>query len=193
MKTLVRSLETGVDRQVLPVGSAVTVASGAALAVEGSHITTNAISGAGDVVLRNGARFCATDWSGFTGSVTGIGELVVARGCQGPVSAQVSVPVSFQDGVISVSAANLTQPIVRTTGKVFLRDVGRLEMAPNSGLDDIAGRRFKIAECSGVVGPADASEWTFAGKLSNVDGTFIYADGVLYARVKGGGMVLFLK
>ena len=194
VKALARSFETGGQKQVLPVGSTVAVSSGAAFAVEGSHITTNAMSGAGDVVLRNGARFCATDWSGFTGSVTGSGELVVARGCQGPISAQVSVPVSFQDGVISVSAANLTQPMVRTSGKVYLRDAMRVELSPSARLDDVSGHTYKLAECSGVIGAPDSSGLTIDSRYSAWDpapkATLRFNNGLLTLRVSSVGTVI---
>ena len=193
VKVLARSLETGSQKPVVPAGSAITVADGAVFAVEGAHVSSNAVVGAGEILLKNGARFCATDWTGFTGSVTGCGELVVARGFQGPISAQVDVPVSFQDGIVSVTSANLTQPIVKTSGKVLLRDIGRVEAAPNSGMDDIAGNWFKVAECSGVVGPADASDWTFITRFGEKKGHFKYEDGVLSVHVHGGGMVLVVE
>ena len=192
VKMLARSLETGTVGPVLPPDSAVTVDANAKLRVEGMHVVSNSVSGAGDVELATGARFCAADWSGFTGRVTGTGELVVAKGSSGPLSAQVSTPVSFEDHTLVFSRANQTTPLARTTGRVILGDTGTLALAPGSGML-FGGKVFKIAECSSYIGPADTTGWTFDPAEANLHGTFVFKDGTLLLRMRGGGTAILFR
>lgn len=144
VRTLARSLKTGTVGPVLPATSAVTVDSGATLRVDGVHVVSNSISGAGDVALTSCARFGAADWTDFTGRILGAGELVVVKGASGPLAAaSVAVPVSFDDNTIIFSNDNQTRPLARTSGRVMLGDTGTIAMASSS--NTLAGKTFKVA------------------------------------------------
>lgn len=192
VRTLARSLKTGTVGPVLPTGSAVTVAEGATLAVDGMHVASNALSGAGQVVLNGGARFAATDWTGFAGRVTGAGELMVAKGTTVALTAQqVSTPVSFEDSTIVLAAANLKTPIVRTSGRVILDSIGTLALADD--MSRFAGKAFKVAQGSSYVGPADTTGWTFESDEKDLYGKFQFVDGTLWLRMNGGATTILFR
>ncbi|MBR1588207.1 MAG: hypothetical protein IJ658_07770 [Kiritimatiellae bacterium] len=192
VRTLARSLKTGSMGPVLPAESAVTVDAGATFRADGMHVVSNSVSGAGYVEIATGARFGAADWSGFTGRVTGPGELVVAKGASGPLSAQVSTAVSFEDRTLVFSRANTSTPLVRTTGRVILGETGTLALASGSGML-FGGKVFKIAECSSYIGPTDTAGWTFDPAEPNLQGKFVFKDGTLWLRMKGGSTMLLFR
>lgn len=192
VRTLSRSLKTGTVGPVLPATSAVTVDSGATLRVDGVHVVSNAISGAGDVALTSCARFGAADWTDFTGRVLGAGELVVAKGASGPLAADsVAVPVSFDDNTLIFSNDNQTRPLARTSGRVMLGDTGTIAMSPSSGM--LSGKTFKVAECSSYVGPADTTGWTLSPAEENLRGKFIFENGALWLKMSGGAFVMVIR
>ena len=184
-RTLARSLKTGTVGPVLPSDSPVTVDAGATLRVEGMHVVSNSISGAGDVAIASGSRFGASDWSGFTGRVTGAGELVVEKNTSGPLSASsVSASVTFEDDTIVLSSANRAQPLVRTSGKVVLPETGAI--VADSGYGFVAGDRLMIVECGSYSGPADTKGWTFVPADDGRKGKFVFSDGVLWLEMSKG-------
>lgn len=189
VRTLARSLKTGTVGPVLPSDSAVTVDAGATFRVEGMHVVSNSVSGAGDVAIAGGSRFGASDWSGFTGRVTGDGELVVEKGACGPLSASsVSASVTFEDDTLVLSAANRAQPLVRTSGKVVLPETGTIVAAPGYGF--LGGGRFMIAECGSYSGPADTKGWTFVPADDGRKGKFVFSDGVLWLEMSKGFVMI---
>ena len=192
VKMLARSLKTGTVGPVLPPDSAVTVDAGATFRAEGMNMVSNSIAGAGDVEIAGGAQFGAADWTSFTGRVTGAGGLVVAKGSAGPLSAQVSTPVSFEDHTLVFSRANLTTPLARTSGRVILGDTGTIALAPGSGML-YGGKVFKIAECSSYIGPTDTTGWAFDPAEPNLEGTFVFKDGALWLRMRGGGTMFIFR
>ena len=190
VRALARSLKTGAVGPVLPADSAITVDSGATLRVEGMHVVSNTVSGAGDVAVAVGSRFGASDWSGFTGRVTGDGELVVRKGARGPLSAaSVTAPVSFEDDTIVLSYDNLTQPFVRTSGRVILPEKGTISAAPGSD-DVLSCGLLKIAECGSYSGPADATGWTVSPAAGSRKRRFIFKEGTLWLQMNTGFTVV---
>lgn len=193
VRALARSLDSGSVGPVLPVDSRVTVDEGASLRVEGMHIVSNAIEGAGSVLISHGARFGAADWTGFSGSVAGGGELVVAKGSVGPLeAASVSVPVSFEDNTIVLSAANRTTPLVKTANAVILPEKGVIEAEPGSE-SIFAGAKLFIAECNSYIGPSDTQGWSFSPAKVGRKGRFLHENGKLYLQMNGKGSVLIFR
>lgn len=193
VKSLARSLKSGNVGPVLPNDSVVTVDDGAVFRAEGMHVVSNSICGAGNVTVAGGSRFGSVDWSQFTGSVTGDGELVVAKGSTGPLKAKsVLVPVSFEDNTIVLSLANRETPLVQTDGKIILPESGHI--VAEAGSESIfAGSRLFIGKCSGYTGPTDTKGWTFDPAKDGRKGRFVFANGALWMQMNGGGTVMVLR
>ena len=87
--------------------------------------------------------------------------------------------------------------MIRTSGKVYLRDAMRVELAPGSGLDDVSGNTYKLAECSGVIGAPDSSGWTIDSRYSAWNqapkATLRFNNGLLTLRVSSVGMVITFR
>jgi hypothetical protein len=73
--TLSRSLETGTIGSTLPTNGAVSVSSGATLAVSGTSHAVGTLSGAGTLSVEPLSRLTVKAMSSFSGSVTGSGTL----------------------------------------------------------------------------------------------------------------------
>jgi hypothetical protein len=154
------------------------------------HVVSNSVSGAGDVAVAVGSRFGSADWSGFTGRVTGNGEIVVRKGANGPLSAASnSASVSFEDDTIVFSRANLTQPLVRTSGKVLLPERGTISAA--TGSENVLSRRLlKIAECGSYSGPVDTKGWAVGSADDSRKRKFVFSDGILWLKLDSGFALL---
>lgn len=187
----VRALRFGMDatRPVLPAGSPVTVDAGATLRAEETFHRVGALSGAGTVEIAGSASFAATNWTSFAGAVKGAGELVLEGTERVPATARVSADVRFAGIAVSPDEAGTT-PFVTTTGLVTVPATGVFKVV---GGRVAIGRAYPIA-CGGSYSyPADASGWTFEPANDSARMRFRVRDGVLYATVGGGGMVMVIR
>lgn len=197
VQALGRSLETGKVGPVIPATSPVTVAAGACLRTGiGEMHTVKSVAGAGEVNVLG--RLLVDDWSAFTGTVSGWGQLILGRnGGNVPVAAADNTAnVIFEDDVVALSAANRTTPRVRTRGQVKLPATGTLKLVDaNARAGSWFGQRLKIAECASYSGPTNTVGWTFDPAVDERDvaGKFFLQDGILYLKTRGEGTVLVFR
>ena len=188
---------TTVDDQVLSPDSPVVVDAGATLeATDGDHVAMS-VSGAGAVNILLTATFAADDWSGFTGTVSGDGALLVRKGQTVPLPiASVTADAGFEDNTVVLDRATAAIPRVRASGRVLLPDTGTLKLADASTPGAWFGKTFVIAECGSYEGPSDTTGWTFdpaaeAGKP--IQGEFKVIDGRLLLQTQGGGTAILIR
>jgi autotransporter-associated beta strand protein len=184
----VRALRFGMDatRPVLPAGSPVTVDAGATLRAEETFHRVGALSGAGTVEIAGTASFAATNWTSFAGTVKGAGELVMEGTERVPSSASVSADVRFDGIAVSADEAAAT-PFVTTTGRVTVPATGVFKVV---GGRVATGRAYPIARGGSYSYPADASGWTFEPANDAARMRFRVRNGVLYATISGGLLVI---
>lgn len=196
VQILSRTLDTGTLGPVLPAESPVTVASGATLRVEGEGHAVKSLAGAGTVEIDGVSTLQVSTWNGFTGTVTGRGALLLGDQGNGPTAATVQTTVGFADDVVALRYATAAQPLVTTTNRVVLPLRGTLKLADADATSGKwAGRVFTIATCGSYNGPATTEGWTFepSREGDEPEGRFIFADGVLRLRMKGGGTVFVVR
>jgi hypothetical protein len=104
----------------------------------------------------------------------------------------VSVPVSFEDNTIVLSAANRTTPLVKTANAVILPEKGVIEAEPGSE-SIFAGAKLFIAECNSYIGPSDTQGWSFFPAKVGRKGRFLHENGKLYLQMNGKGSVLIFR
>lgn len=188
--TLTRSLETGKAGQILSPTSPVTVSAGAKLTVSGERLRARSMAGAGEVVVDAGSTFAATSWTGFSGTVSGLGLVLIAKDGAGPAEANVSCDVELEEGTLALDYKDLDTPRVKTTGVVRFPPTGTLKLVTEGArASKWCGRLFTIAACAGYEGPATTAGWTFEPTDATLDlhGRFIFKDGVLTLKMSGGG------
>ena len=178
---------------VLPPESPVTVAAGATLVADGENHAVKSIAGAGDVTITGGSTLLAGAWTGFSGSIGGYGRLLLAAGAPVPAAATVSADVSFADDTVTLTAANAESPLVRTSGRVFLPAKGTVRLTDATSEAAWQGVSFKLAECSGYVGPATTDGWTFDPAGPQVKGKFVFVDGELRLNMSGRGIAVIVR
>ena len=193
VQVLSRSLATGSMGPVLPPESPVTVAAGATLVADGENHAVKSIAGAGDVTITGGSTLLAGAWTGFSGSIGGYGRLLLAAGAPVPAAATVSADVSFADDTVTLTAANVESPLVRTSGRVFLPAKGTVRLTDATSEAAWQGVSFKLAECSGYVGPATTDGWTFDPAGPQVKGKFVFVDGELRLNMSGRGIAVIVR
>lgn len=190
---LTRSLATGKVGQVLSPASSVTVAAGAKLTVSGEELRAKSMAGAGEVVIDAGSGFAATSWTGFTGSVSGLGRVLLAKDGTELTAANVSADVGLEGGTLALDYENLDTPRVKTTGVVRFPATGTLKLV-NAGarVGNWFGSVFTVAACGGYEGPATTAGWTFepADATLNHHGKFVFADGKLSLKMSGGVLLI---
>lgn len=184
-----------VDTPTLATNQTLAVASSALLEVGGvAHERVAAITGAGTVKIRGGATFETPDYSGFTGTVTGGGQLLVQQGQTIPlVASQIASDVGFADNTVVVSSATKTTPLVKTSGRVVLPQNGVIRLSDATSVGSFAGKRFLLAECASASFPTNLSGWVLQPSGDNSPNlAFVLTEGKLYATFNGGGtLVLF--
>ena len=184
----VRALRFGGDatKPVLPAASPVTVDAGATLRAEETFHRVASLAGAGTVEIAGSASFAAASWTGFTGAVCGLGELVLDGTERLPAAANVSADVRFAGITVSSDEA-ATEPFVTTTGRVTVPATGVLTFA---GGTVVPGRAYPIARGATYDVPTDTSGWTVSPATGTGKVRFRVRDGVLYAWVPGGMAVI---
>lgn len=187
----VRALRFGGDatKPVLPAASPVTVDAGATLRAEETFHRVASLAGAGTVEIAGSASFAAASWTGFTGAVCGLGELVLEGSERLPAAASVSANVRFAGITVTADDATATEPFVTTTGRVTVPAAGVLTFAGGTA---VPGRAYPIARGDSYDLPADTSGWTVSPATGTGKVKFRVRDGVLYAWVPGG-MALIIR
>ena len=137
---------------------------------------------AGEVVIDAGSGFAATSWTGFTGSVSGLGRVLLAKDGTELTAANVSADVGLEGGTLALDYENLDTPRVKTTGVVRFPATGTLKLVtPGASAGKWCGCRFTIAECAGYDGPATTAGWTFepTDQALDLHGKFVFEGGKL--------------
>jgi hypothetical protein len=188
---------TDADDPVLSADSPVTVDAGATLeATDGDH-AAKSVSGAGKISILGTATFAAEDWSGFTGTVSGNGALLVQKGQTVPLAAvNVTADAMFEDDTVVLSRASAATPLVKTSGRVILPNAGTLKLADSSKPGAWLGKTFVIAEGASYEGPTDIAGWSFepeaeAGKP--ICGAIKFVGGKLILQTQGGGTAIVVR
>ncbi len=189
------------EQTTIPTNSAVTVASGATLAMRPGMVgAMKSVSGAGTVRVDDTAWTCARalDWSGFTGTITGCGLVAASPGA--PVdlthAASVTADAGFADETIVLSSGTRNVAWVKTPGAVRLPPVGTLRLSDAASGNAWGGKKFLLAECASYKGPSDTTGWTFEPAAVGNDellGTFRFEDGRLYLQLSGGGTFVIVR
>lgn len=176
---------------VLPKTADVTVDAGAKLAAKGGVNEVAALSGAGTVDVSSGARFGATDLSGFTGTVAGAGRLLYSGAA---LSADVTVEsnVDVSELSLRLADAGTSAPLLTTAGKVIVADAGVCTISGAADAADLDGKTWAIAKGASVEAPDDFSGWTVE-PTPRYGHRFFVRDNTLYLKVNAMGLLILVK
>ena len=117
------------NQRILPVGTPLTVDAGAKLSVEVGEQPVSSLAGGGTVAIATNACLTASDFSGFTGSVTGAGTLGIADGTVLDFGDGTS-PVLTAEGTIALGA-DVTVNATFTGGTYTLMRAGSFKGVEN--------------------------------------------------------------
>ncbi len=121
--------EQGQGTRILPAGTDMTVDSGAKLSIGAGEQTVSSLAGGGMVSIATNACLTASDFSGFTGSVTGFGTLGIVAGAVLDFGDGTS-PVLTAEGTIALGA-DVTVNATFTGGLCTLMRAGSFEGVEN--------------------------------------------------------------
>lgn len=183
VKLLVRSIETGRADTVLPEDSPITVSSGASLSVAGDTHVFKSLSGAGSVIMENGASFLLKGGSDFAGTVSGNGLVRLGSGSSLKSAVSVSSGVRIEDeGEYSISSL----PLVQTAGDAWLPATGTISLenhSPASGF-------YPIVNAANVHMADGLEGWTLSDCPPGCTAKFKVVNGVPGVKIGAGMMFI---
>jgi len=184
VKLLVRSIETGRADTVLPEDSPITVSAGASLSVAGDTHVFKSLSGAGSVIMENGASFLLKGRSDFAGSISGNGLVRLGSGSSLKSAVSVSSGVRVEDGG---EYSIFSLPLVNTTGDAWLPAEGTISMGnrcPASGF-------YPIVDAANVHMTGGLDGWALSGCPSGCTAVLTIVNGVPGVKTSAGMLIIF--
>ena len=181
-------LQAGVKPSPL-AAARVTVAADAKLAVDDGNHAAQAVSGAGAVTIGAYGTFAAADWTGFSGTVSGDGCVVLdgTAALGGTVAANVLVK-----GYTATLAEADGAPRMTTPGRVEVAKTGAIRITDAANVALLNGGFWPLAKGGSYSIPADLSGWTFEPQPEK-GWCFVVRNDTLCLRVKGGGTYIIVK
>ena len=177
----------------IPTNSPVTVDAGARFLVKtGTDCEVKSVSGAGEVAIDGGATFRAFDYTGLSGTMTGVGRLRLAGSARVPSTATVSAGVLVAAPVVTKADKGLASLFVETSGAVVVPAEGVVTVSDATHGGELAGKRWAIAKGASFALPEDMSGWHTVPATDEEYG-FSVKDGTLYFGVKGGGTTIIFR
>jgi autotransporter-associated beta strand protein len=174
-------VESGMaERPSLPVGTDVSVASGAVFALEdATDQVVHSLSGAGTVELSGASKLTLSSVvaGAFTGTWSGIGEVALADGVE-----------------VSAASSGAGLPVLSVPGQLTLPSHGTLDLV--GPISSLQSGTLVLAEGASVSAPDGLGGWTFtvAGMPSEaVKAAFSVSNGALTVQVSKIGMMVIFR
>ena len=178
------------DTSVMPADAVVEVAAGARFATDGANdFVLGQVKGQGEVNIRGGTTLRAADWSGFGGTVTGLGSLLLAEGDTLPTQ-PITANVIVSSPVLKLADAGKAEPLVKTTGRVVVPQTGTVTVSGAQSAVAIGGCRWAVAEGASFVLPENFAGWTVSPDVPSGKFKFKVVNNALYFVVSGGTTVI---
>lgn len=175
---------------VLPATSPVTIEEGARLLVRTGSQTAKSVNGAGKIEIFGGASFAADSWDGFTGTIAGVGELIMNGSARIGEGATIATPVTISSIKVDAKAEN-NLPMVTNVKRVKIADTGSFT------IENVNRQPYKkryelarnIEECEL---PKETSGWKLYPELPAIKFEFEFSNGSIWLKTGNVGMTVRL-